>query len=158
MATETATFAAGCFWGIEASFRQVKGVVSTRVGYTGGKTLNPTYEQVCSGKTGHTESVEVVFDPEVVSYRQLLDHFWSIHDPTQLNRQGPDIGSNYRSAIFYHSEEQKKLAFESRERLQASGKYGSRKIVTEIVSASTFYPAEDYHQQYFEKHGRSCHL
>lgn len=158
MTTETAIFAAGCFWGIEASFRKVKGVVSTRVGYTGGTTVKPTYDQVSSGRTGHTESVEIVFDPAVVSYRELLDVFWSIHDPTQLNRQGPDIGSNYRSAIFYHSEEQHKMATESRDRLQASGRFGSRKVVTEIVPASTFYPAEDYHQQYFEKHGRTCQL
>ncbi len=158
MTHEKATFAAGCFWGIEASFRKVKGVVSTRVGYAGGTTINPSYEQVSSGRTGHTESVEIVFDPAVVSYRELLDVFWSIHDPTQLNRQGPDIGTNYRSAIFSHSEEQRKMAIESRDRLQASGRFGGRKIVTEIVPAPTFYPAEDYHQQYFEKHGRTCHL
>lgn len=156
---ETATFAAGCFWGVEAAFRQVEGVTATRVGYTGGRTDHPTYDQVCSGRTGHAEAVEVRFDPERVSYRELLALFWSIHDPTQLNRQGPDIGTNYRSAIFVHSDEQRTLAEQSKgDRLQ-SGRYGRRQIVTEIVSAGTFWPAEDYHQQYFEKRGISgCHL
>ena len=156
---ETATFAAGCFWGVEAAFRTVKGVLSTRVGYTGGTTEHPTYQEVCTGRTGHTEAVEIVFDPAMVTYRELLDLFWSIHDPTQLNRQGPDIGTNYRSAIFYHSPEQKREADESKERLLASGRFGSRRIVTEIVPAAVFWPAEEYHQQYFEKQGRSgCHL
>ena len=156
---ETATFAAGCFWGVEAAFRQVAGVTATRVGYTGGRTDHPTYDQVCSGRTGHAEAVEVRFDPEQVSYRELLTLFWSIHDPTQLNRQGPDIGANYRSAIFVHSDEQRTLAEESRGALLRSGRYGRRQIVTEIVSAGTFWPAEDYHQQYFEKRGISgCHL
>jgi peptide-methionine (S)-S-oxide reductase len=159
--TETATFAAGCFWGVEASFRQVKGVISTRVGYTGGNKENPTYEQVCSHTTGHAEAVEVVFDRGVVTYTQLLDVFWSIHDPTQMNRQGPDVGSNYRSAIFYHSQEQKELAEDSLNKAQESPRFRGKKIVTQIVSASTFWPAEDYHQQYFEKRGLKgggCHI
>ncbi|HMZ32288.1 MAG TPA: peptide-methionine (S)-S-oxide reductase MsrA, partial [Methanoregulaceae archaeon] len=132
---EKATFAAGCFWGVEAAFREVKGVISTRVGYTGGHAKNPTYEEVCSGKTRHAEAVEVVFDPGTVSYRELLDLFWSIHDPTQLNRQGPDYGTNYRSAIFYHTPGQKILAEESRKRLAESGRYVRRPVVTEIVPA-----------------------
>ena len=157
--TETATFAAGCFWGVEASFRQVKGVLSTRVGYTGGTTDHPTYHEVCTGRTGHAEAVEITYDPAVVTYRELLDVFWSIHDPTQLNRQGPDTGTNYRSAIFYHTSDQKRLAEESKEQLQGSGRFGKRRIVTEIVPAAMFWPAEEYHQQYFEKQGRSgCHL
>jgi len=151
---EKATFAAGCFWGIEAAFREVKGVISTRVGYTGGQAKNPTYEEVCSGKTGHAEAVEVVFDPETVSYQVLLDLFWSIHDPTQLNRQGPDFGTNYRSAIFYHTPAQKVLAEESRARIAESGRYGRRPVVTEIMPAGPFYPAEEYHQQFYEKQGR----
>jgi len=154
---EKATFAAGCFWGIEAAFREVKGVISTRVGYTGGQAKNPTYEEVCSGKTGHAEAVEVVFDPGTVSYQVLLDLFWSIHDPTQLNRQGPDFGTNYRSAIFYHTPAQKVLAEESRARIAESGRYGRRPVVTEIMPAGPFYPAEEYHQQFYEKQGRrSC--
>lgn len=157
--TETATFAAGCFWGVEASFRRVKGVISTRVGYTGGTTDHPTYREVCTGRTGHAEAVEITFDPAVISYRELLDVFWSIHDPTQLNRQGPDTGTNYRSVIFYHTGTQKLLAKESKEHLQASRRFGSRRIVTEIVAAEVFWPAEEYHQQYFEKQGRSgCHI
>jgi len=159
--TQTATFAAGCFWGVESAFRSLlgKGVVSTRVGYTGGQTENPTYEQVCSHTTGHAEAVEVTFDPTKVTYTELLKLFWSIHDPTTPNRQGPDIGSQYRSAIFYHGEDQRKLAEESMAKLAASGKTRS-KIVTQIVPATTFYPAEDYHQQYFEKKGidPTCHL
>jgi peptide-methionine (S)-S-oxide reductase len=151
---EKATFAAGCFWGVEAAFRQVKGVISTRVGYTGGRTEHPTYEEVCSGRTGHAEAVEVIFDAGIVSYRELLDLFWSIHDPTQLNRQGPNYGTNYRSAIFYHSDEQKILAEGSRKNLAESGRYGRRQIVTEIVAATPFYAAEDYHQQFFEKQGK----
>jgi len=158
MTQEMATFAAGCFWGVEAAFGQVKGVLSTRVGYAGGRTVNPSYEEVSSGRTGHAESVEIIFDPEVVSYRELVELFWSVHDPTQLNRQGPDFGTNYRSAIFYHSEEQRKIAEESKKKAQESGRFGGRKIVTEIVPASAFYPAEEYHQQYFAKHGRTCHL
>jgi peptide-methionine (S)-S-oxide reductase len=151
--TEKATFAAGCFWGVEAAFRGVEGVVSTSVGYTGGTTEDPTYEEVCTDRTGHAEAVEVIYDPEVVSYEELLDFFWSIHDPTTKNRQGPDVGSQYRSAIFYHDSEQEAAAWARKGRLQRSGIY-SREIVTEIVAASEFYPAEDYHQRYFEKQGR----
>lgn len=156
---EKATFAAGCFWGVEAAFREVKGVISTRVGYTGGRTEHPTYEEVSSGRTGHAEAVEVVFDADVVTYRELLDLFWSIHDPTQLNRQGPDYGTNYRSAIFYHSDEQKTLAEASRKNLADSGRYGRRQIVTEVTPATSFYAAEDYHQQFYEKQGKkSCRI
>ena len=156
---EKATFAAGCFWGVEAAFREVKGVISTQVGYTGGRTTNPTYEEVSSGRTGHVEAVEVTFDADTVSYQDLLDLFWSIHDPTQLNRQGPDYGTNYRSAVFYHSLEQNALAVESRKKLAESGRYGRRPIVTEIVPAAPFYPAEDYHQQFYEKQGKkSCRI
>jgi peptide-methionine (S)-S-oxide reductase len=150
---EKATFAAGCFWGIEASFQQVDGVVDTAVGYTGGKKEHPTYEQVCSGTTGHAEAVEVTFDPARVTYDQLLSVFWSIHDPTQVNRQGPDIGTNYRSAIFYHTPAQKAAAEVSKEELTRSGKFGMRPVATEIAPASTFWRAEEYHQRYFEKHG-----
>jgi peptide-methionine (S)-S-oxide reductase len=151
-----ATFAAGCFWGIEAAFRQVKGVLSTAVGYTGGTTDNPTYRDVCTDKIGHAEAVLVEFDPSVVSYDELLDVFWNIHDPTTLNRQGPDFGSQYRSGIFYHNEEQKAAAIASKERLEKSGKYRNS-IVTEITPASEFYMAEEYHQQYLEKRGlASC--
>jgi len=156
--TELATFAAGCFWGIEAAFSKVKGVLSTRVGYTGGKTVNPSYEEVSSGRTGHAEAVEVVFDPSVISYRELVGIFWTVHDPTQLNRQGPDIGTNYRSAIFYHTPEQKSIAEESKKKVQESRRFGSRTIATEIVPAKEFYAAEEYHQKFFEKQGRTCHL
>jgi peptide-methionine (S)-S-oxide reductase len=157
--TETATFAAGCFWGVEAAFLKVKGVLSTQVGYTGGTTLHPDYHDVCTGRTGHAEAVEIIFDPGMVSYQDLLDVFWSIHDPTQLNRQGLDIGTNYRSAIFTHSEEQRVAAETSKKKLQESGRFGRRNIVTEIVLAPVFWPAEEYHQQYFEKTGqRGCHL
>lgn len=156
--TEKATFAAGCFWGVEASFRQVKGVVNTTVGYTGGKTKNPTYKEVCTDATGHAEAVEVEFEPSKVSYGKLLDVFWSIHNPTQLNRQGPDVGTQYRSAIFYHNEKQKKAAVAAKEKLQKSGKYGNP-IVTEIKPASTFYKAEEYHQHYLEKRGlAACNI
>lgn len=156
--TEKATFAAGCFWGVEAAFREVEGVVSTSVGFTGGITENPTYEEVCTGRTGHAEAVEVVNDPDVVSYEELLDLFWSIHDPTTLNRQGPDVGTQYRSAIFYHDTEQEAAARAKMEILQRSGLY-KKEIVTEIVPASEFYKAEEYHQMYFEKHGRrGCRL
>jgi peptide-methionine (S)-S-oxide reductase len=147
-----ATFAAGCFWGVEAAFRELEGVVSTRVGYTGGPLDDPTYRDVCSGRTGHAESVEVTYDPAQVTYDKLLDVFWEIHDPTTLNRQGPDVGAQYRSAIFFHNPEQEAAARASREGLQTSGKY-SRDIVTEITPASRFWAAEDYHQQYFEKQG-----
>ncbi|MDG6257292.1 MAG: peptide-methionine (S)-S-oxide reductase MsrA [Methanomicrobiaceae archaeon] len=151
-AYETATFAAGCFWGVEEAFHGVKGVVSTTVGYTGGETEDPGYEQVCTGRTGHAESVEVIFDPSVVSYEELLDVFWEVHDPTTRNRQGPDIGSQYRSAIFYHDEQQKEAAEASREWLERSKQY-RHPIVTEIVPASAFYPAEEYHQRYLQKRG-----
>jgi peptide-methionine (S)-S-oxide reductase len=148
--TERATFAAGCFWGVEASFREIEGVVGTRVGYTGGATADPTYEQVCSDRTGHAEAVQVWFDPEVVSYDELLDAFWSIHDPTQRNRQGWDFGSQYRSAIFFHDADQEQQAIASRDRLQGNR---SKPLATEIVAAPAFYDAEEYHQRYFEKHG-----
>jgi peptide-methionine (S)-S-oxide reductase len=155
---EKATFAAGCFWGVEEVFRRVKGVLNTQVGYTGGQTLDPTYQDVCSDRTGHAEAVEVTFDPAQVSYNDLLEVFWSNHNPTTPNRQGPDVGSQYRSAIFYHTPQQRAAAEASKERLAQSGRY-SRPIVTEIVHASTFYRAEEYHQRYLEKHGRShCHL
>ncbi len=149
---EKATFAAGCFWGVEANFRRVKGVIATAVGYTGGNFEDPTYEDVCTGRTGHAEAVDILFDPAVVGYAQLLEVFWNIHDPTTANRQGPDIGTQYRSAIFYHDQEQKNTAIASKERAQNSGKF-KRPIVTEIVPASAFYRAEEYHQQYFEKGG-----
>lgn len=149
---EKATFAAGCFWGVEAAFSQVKGVVSARVGYTGGHFKNPTYEDVCSDKTGHAEAVEIEYDPKKVSYQELLDVFWQIHDPTTPNRQGPDTGSQYRSVIFYHNPQQKNLAIASKEKLRQAKVYNDP-IVTEIVPAKEFYPAEDYHQRYYEKHG-----
>jgi peptide-methionine (S)-S-oxide reductase len=151
-----ATFAAGCFWGVEAAFRQVQGVLETAVGYSGGHYDNPSYKDVCTGKTGHAEVVRVKFDPERVSYDELLDVFWSEHNPTTKNRQGWDVGTQYRSAIFYHDDEQKALATESRDRLEASGKY-RKPIVTEITQVSEFYPAEEYHQRYLEKRGlASC--
>ena len=155
---QKATFAAGCFWGVEETFRQTEGVVSTQVGYTGGQTESPTYQQVCTGNTGHAEAVELEFDPAKVSYIQLLDVFWNCHNPTQLNRQGPDYGSQYRTAIFTHDEEQQSQASESKQRQEESGKFG-KPIVTEIVPAVMFYPAEEYHQQYIAKGGRSsCHI
>jgi peptide-methionine (S)-S-oxide reductase len=147
---QRATFAAGCFWGVEASFREIEGVVSTKVGYTGGSTVDPTYQQVCSDATGHAEAVEVWFDPALVSYDDLLSVFWSIHDPTSRNRQGWDFGSQYRSAIFFHDAEQEDLATASRDARQPALR---RPIATQIVAASPFYDAEDYHQRYFEKHG-----
>ena len=148
-----ATFAAGCFWGIEAAFRRVDGVTDVWVGYAGGSTQNPTYEQVCSGQTGHAEVVEVDFDAEKVSYDELLDVFWNIHDPTQLNRQGPDVGTQYRTEVFYHDEAQKQAAKVSKEKQEASGRH-SDPIVTEVTEATDFWIAEDYHQRYFEKMGR----
>lgn len=155
---EKATFAAGCFWGVEATFRQLPGVTSTRVGYTGGNFVNPTYQDVCSDRTGHAEAVEVEYDPNKISYDRLLDVFWENHDPTQLNRQGPDWGSQYRSAIFFHNSGQELAAKGSKEQLEKSGKFG-KPIVTQIIPAVTFYPAEDYHQQYLEKRGMaSCHI
>jgi peptide-methionine (S)-S-oxide reductase len=156
---EKATFAAGCFWGVEASFREVEGVTDTAVGYTGGKKEHPTYGEVSSGTTGHAEAIQVTFDTAQVSYEKLLSVFWSIHDPTQVNRQGPDIGTNYRSAIFYHNPAQKAAAKASKERLKSSRKFGSRQIATEVVPAGTFWRAEEYHQRYFEKHRfRGCHI
>ena len=152
--TEKATFGAGCFWGVEAAFRQVPGVVATRVGYAGGRTDHPTYRDVCSHTTGHAEVVEVEYDPARVSYDDLLNVFWANHDPTQLNRQGPDVGDQYRTVIFYHSPEQEAEARASKEKLAASGKY-RRPIVTLIEPAPIFYVAEDYHQQYLEKRGLS---
>jgi peptide-methionine (S)-S-oxide reductase len=148
--TQRATFAAGCFWGVEALFREIEGVVRTAVGYTGGSTTDPSYEQVCSGATGHAEAVDVWFDPTVVSYSDLLNAFWSMHDPTSRDRQGWDFGSQYRSAIFVHDADQERVAIASRDEHQSAL---ARPIVTEISPASTFYDAEDYHQRYFEKHG-----
>ncbi len=150
---ERATFAAGCFWGVEAAFREVDGVSKTSVGYTGGRTQAPTYEQVCSHSTGHAEAVEVYFDPAAVSYNELLERFWQTHNPTTRNRQGLDIGDQYRSAIFFHSPEQQAAALAFKEREQAKHR---RQIVTEIVPASAFYRAEEYHQRYFEKSGRAA--
>ena len=151
---EKATFAAGCFWGVEAAFRQLAGVKGTRVGYTGGRVANPSYELVCTDTTGHAEAVEVTYDPERVSYEDLLEIFWSNHNPTTRDRQGFDIGSQYRSAIFTHSADQEAAARSSIERLQTEGRW-KNPIVTQIVPASEFYEAEDYHQQYLEKRGRS---
>lgn len=147
-----ATFAAGCFWGVEAAFRQVEGVTATAVGYSGGTTERPTYQDVCTGRTGHAEAVEVTFDPGRVSYDELLDVFWASHDPTQRDRQGPDVGTQYRSAVFVHDDEQKAAALASRERLERSGRL-RRPVATEITPASTFWRAEDYHQRYLEKRG-----
>ena len=153
-----ATFAAGCFWGVEAAFRQLPGVISTRVGYTGGHFSNPTYKDVCSDETGHAEAVEIEYDPAKLSYDKLLEVFWENHDPTQLNRQGPDWGSQYRSAIFFHSPEQEAAAKESKAKLENSGAFG-KPVVTQIVPATTFFEAEDYHQQYLEKRGlATCHI
>jgi peptide-methionine (S)-S-oxide reductase len=155
---EKATFAAGCFWGVEATFRSLPGVTATRVGYTGGSLSQPTYKQVCSDRTGHAEAVEVTYDPEKVSYEELLKVFWENHDPTTLNRQGPDVGAQYRSAIFYHSPEQEASARASKQKLEESHAY-SKPIVTQIVPAVEFWEAEDYHQQYLEKRGLAhCHL
>jgi methionine-S-sulfoxide reductase len=157
MTTETATFAAGCFWGVEYVFEQVPGVVATEVGYTGGHTESPTYRDVCSHTTGHAEAIRVAFDPEVVTYEQLLEVFWAMHDPTQVNRQGPDVGDQYRSAIFTHSDEQRAAAEASRQAAQARF---DRPIATEIAPAGTFWPAEDYHQRYYDKNGHEpyCHV
>lgn len=155
---EKATFAAGCFWGVEATFRKIPGVVSTRAGYTGGSTERPTYGDVCSDRTGHAEAVEVDYDPARVSYEALLKVFWENHDPTTLNRQGPDTGTQYRSAIFYHDERQKETATASKLALERSGAF-RRPVVTEIVAAGAFWEAEDYHQQYLEKRGLDrCHV
>jgi len=154
--TETATLAAGCFWGVEATFRPVPGVVSTSVGYIGGAGDNPTYEQVCSGNTGHAEAVQVTFDPDQVTYEALLGIFWGTHDPTTVNRQGPDMGTQYRSAVFYHTPEQERCARAMLAQYEAEKQF-PRPIVTEIVPASAYWPAEDYHQQYFEKMGGQRH-
>ena len=150
---EKATFAGGCFWCMQPPFDKLKGVVSTIVGYTGGQKVNPTYEQVSAGATGHAESIEVTYDPARVSYAELLDVFWRNIDPTARDRQFVDVGNQYRAAVFYHNEEQRTLALESKEKLEKSGKFGSKAIVTEIVPAATFYPAEDYHQKYYQKSG-----
>jgi len=154
MQTEKATFGAGCFWGVEEIFRNVKGVLSTSVGYAGGTQANPTYQDVCTDKTGHAEAVELEFDPSQVSYEQLLEVFWSNHNPTTLNRQGPDVGTQYRSVIFYHSPEQKSVASASKEKVEKSGRF-NRPIVTQIEPASAFWRAEEYHQRYLQKRGQS---
>ena len=151
-----ATFGAGCFWGVEAAFINVPGVVTTEVGYMGGTLKNPTYEDVCTGKTGHAEVVQISYDPVKVTYERLLDVFWSVHDPTQLNRQGPDIGTNYRSVVFYYDTEQGRIARKSKENLEASGVFRFGKIMTAIMPAQEFFRAEEYHQQYYEKHGGKC--
>jgi peptide-methionine (S)-S-oxide reductase len=156
--TEKATFAAGCFWGVEELFRQTPGVVSTRVGYTGGEKSKPTYQDVCSDTTGHAEAVEVEYDPALVSYDTLLKIFWENHDPTTPNRQGPDFGSQYRSAIFYHTDAQRAAAQSSKESLEKARRF-RRPIVTQITPTVEFWPAEDYHQQYLAKRGQShCHI
>jgi peptide-methionine (S)-S-oxide reductase len=152
---EKAIFAAGCFWGVEDAFMALPGVISTRVGYTGGHTDEPAYKDVCTGDTGHAEALEIMFDPDMISYQQLLDVFWNSHDPTQLNRQGPDFGTQYRSAIFYVTEMQRQQAEESLKRLEQSGRF-SRAVVTEITAASHFWAAEEYHQKYHQKHGGGC--
>ncbi|HEV7180035.1 MAG TPA: peptide-methionine (S)-S-oxide reductase MsrA [Candidatus Baltobacteraceae bacterium] len=155
MSTEHATFAAGCFWGVEAAFRQLPGVLDAVSGYTGGHTDNPTYREVCSGRTGHAEAVDVTYDPATITYENLVEAFWKVHDPTQRNRQGPDVGSQYRSAIFTHTPEQERIADESRDRAQRSFQ---KPIATEIVAARAFWPAEDYHQRYAERNGIACHV
>jgi peptide-methionine (S)-S-oxide reductase len=155
MSTQKATFGAGCFWGVEAEFRQLPtGIVSTAVGYEGGTMKNPTYRDVCSNRTGHAEVLEVEYDPEKIMYEDIMKVFWENHDPTTLNRQGPDVGTQYRSVIFYQTAEQQAAALASKEKLEKSGRY-RRPIVTQIVPAETFYRAEDYHQQYLEKRGLS---
>ena len=156
--SEIATFAAGCFWGVEESFRQIPGVIDTTVGYSNGHTINPTYKDVCTDETGHAEVVQVTYDPAKVSFEQLLDAFWKAHDPTQVNRQGPDFGAQYRTAIFTHSPEQEAVAKKSIAALEASGKF-KRPIATEITPAGPFYRAEEYHQKYLQKRGApSCHF
>jgi peptide-methionine (S)-S-oxide reductase len=158
MQMQTATFGAGCFWGVESAFRNVNGVVDAAVGYAGGTTPNPTYEDVCTGRTGHAEVVQLQYDPDVVSYETLLDVFWQSHNPTQVNRQGPDVGTQYRSVIFFHSPEQQAAARTSKEALAASGKH-AQPIATQIEPAVEFYRAEEYHQQYLAKRGAgSCHI
>ena len=156
--SEKATFGAGCFWSVESAFREIPGVLGAAAGYEGGHTDNPTYEDVCTDTTGHTEVVEIDFDPARVSYSKLLDAFWHLHDPTQVNRQGPDLGKQYRSIIFYHSQEQQRIAKESKEKMDASGKF-RKPIATAIEPAQTFYRAEEYHQEYLAKRGlRHCHV
>ena len=153
---EIATFAAGCFWGVEDAFMKVRGVKSTRVGYTGGNLTNPTYEDVCTDRTGHAEAIQLKYDPKGISYKELLELFWSLHNPTTINRQGPDIGTQYRSSIFFHTPEQEKIA--KRVKQELNGSKFQNKIVTEIVPASIFYPAEEYHQKYYQKiGGGSCY-
>lgn len=148
---EIATFAAGCFWGVEDEFMKVRGVKSTRVGYTGGNLTNPTYEDVCTDRTGHAEAIQLKYDPKEISYKEILELFWSLHNPTTINRQGPDIGTQYRSSIFFHTPEQEKIA--RRVKQELDGSKFQNKIVTEIVPASIFYPAEEYHQKYYQKKG-----
>ena len=156
MMEDKATFGGGCFWGVEARFREYKGVISTRVGYTGGKTENPTYKDVCANTSGHAEAVEVTFDPEKLAYHELLDVFFEVHDPTQVNRQGVDVGTQYRTVIFYHSEEQKEHAERKIQELDNSGAF-KKPIATQLVPVTAFWKAEDYHQRYLEKQGRvSC--
>jgi len=156
--TEIATFGAGCFWGVEVAFRRVPGVVDAVSGYSGGRTENPTYKEVCTDQTGHAEVVQVTFDPAQVSYEQLLDVFWKVHDPTQVNRQGPDFGKQYRTAIFFHTPEQQAMALKSKQALDASGKLHGP-VATEITPAGAFWRAEEYHQRYLEKRGQeSCHI
>jgi len=156
--TEKATFGAGCFWGVEAEFRKIKGVKATAVGYEGGSMDNPTYKDVCTDRTGHAEVVEVEYDTEQVKYEDLLNVFWDNHDPTQVNRQGPDVGTQYRTVVFYHNDDQKRVAEESKKARAESGRY-RKPIATQIEPAQTFWKAEDYHQQYLEKRGlASCHI
>lgn len=158
MELEKATFAAGCFWGVEDIFMKLKGVKETACGYIGGQTENPTYQEVCTDLTGHAEAVQLKFDPKEISYEKLLDTFWNMHNPTLLNRQGPDFGTQYRSAIFFHNKWQEEAALKSKEKLERSGKY-TKAIVTEIVPVPKFYRAEEYHQKYFQKNGgESCHV
>ena len=157
--TKKATFGAGCFWGVEAAFREVKGVIETAVGFMGGSADNPSYKDVCRKDTGHAEVCQVEFDPKKVSYEKLLEVFWNLHDPTQMNRQGPDVGDQYRSVVFYHDEKQKEAAVKMKAMLQKSEKYKGKKIVTEIGKSGKFYRAEEYHQRYLEKQGgKSCHI
>ncbi len=158
VATDAAYFAGGCFWGIEHAFQQAPGVLDVTSGYMQGDVAHPTYEQVCTGRTGHAETVRVIFDPKRISYAELVDGFFQMHDPTQLNRQGPDVGPQYRSGIWYTSEEQQQTAVRTIERLEASGAFGGRKIVTQVEPAKTFWPAEDYHQDYIVRTGRACHV
>ena len=156
--SDIATFGAGCFWGIEAKFRMIPGVLDAAVGYSGGHTANPTYKDVCTDQTGHAEVVQVTYDPAVLSYEKLLEGFWMMHDPTQINRQGPDVGTQYRSAIFFHTPEQEAIAKRSKAALESSGRF-RKPVATEITAAGPFYRAEEYHQRYLEKRGAaSCHF